>query len=398
MTRLRRASGNLAAALAGALAGGLLVLAADGLTRPTRGGPDRSGPATAAIPAELAGPRGPTTLLVWAPGGLPARAERVIEGTDGVLDATTVRARLEWLRSSRLADGAQVDDPPAGMSVPIDSAVIEPGEYARFVPPGDRAAILGLTRSTGVLAATAARLRGASDGLRMRLGDRRVDVTGTVSDVAANGFELLLAESAPAHGGRVTAYVLAHIRRGARPAVAGRVEDLLGHRTFTTKALGEAPFLRQGDAVLPQMLVKETFGEFAARPLPDGTLEIDPSWRRRNVETVTVPVLGEVTCHRALVPQLRAALRQAVAEGLAYTLDGGYGGCYFARFIDYDPRGWLSRHAWGVAIDLNVSENLHGTKPDQDDRLVRLLESYGFSWGGGWIVPDGMHFEFLRFP
>jgi D-alanyl-D-alanine carboxypeptidase len=27
-----------------------------------------------------------------------------------------------------------------------------------------------------------------------------------------------------------------------------------------------------------------------------------------------------------------------------------------------------------------------------------VFERWGFTWGGRWLVPDGMHFEFLRFP
>jgi hypothetical protein len=26
-------------------------------------------------------------------------------------------------------------------------------------------------------------------------------------------------------------------------------------------------------------------------------------------------------------------------------------------------------------------------------RIVDLIEAQGFTWGGRWIIPDGMHFE-----
>jgi hypothetical protein len=29
--------------------------------------------------------------------------------------------------------------------------------------------------------------------------------------------------------------------------------------------------------------------------------------------------------------------------------------------------------------------------------VVTVFERWGFTWGGTWVVPDGMHFEFLRF-
>ena len=34
----------------------------------------------------------------------------------------------------------------------------------------------------------------------------------------------------------------------------------------TIRGSGETPYLRQGDAVLPQVILKERLGEFAARP------------------------------------------------------------------------------------------------------------------------------------
>ena len=101
-------------------------------------------------------------------------------------------------------------------------------------------------------------------------------------------------------------------------------------------------------------------------------------------------------CHEALFPQLRAAMRTVVAEGLAYAVDrDDFGGCYSPRFIDSNPGGRLSHHSWGIAFDVNVGENAFGSKPDLDHRLVRVMEDAGFTWGGRWLIPDGMHFEWV---
>jgi hypothetical protein len=32
-----------------------------------------------------------------------------------------------------------------------------------------------------------------------------------------------------------------------------------------------------------------------------------------------------------------------------------------------------------------------------DPRVVEIFERWGFEWGGRWLVPDPMHFEFVRF-
>ena len=33
-----------------------------------------------------------------------------------------------------------------------------------------------------------------------------------------------------------------------------------------------------------------------------------------------------------------------------------------------------------------------------DRRVVEVFDRWGFQWGGRFLVPDGMHFEFLDFP
>jgi hypothetical protein len=76
----------------------------------------------------------------------------------------------------------------------------------------------------------------------------------------------------------------------------------------------------------------------------------------------------------------------------------GYAGCYAPRYINRDPRSALSHHSWGVALDLNARANAYGRTPHQDPRLVAVFERWGFTWGGHWLLPDGMHFEFVRFP
>ncbi|HEU4480781.1 MAG TPA: M15 family metallopeptidase, partial [Actinomycetota bacterium] len=185
-----------------------------------------------------------------------------------------------------------------------------------------------------------------------------------------------------------------------RSAVARRLTTLLdpGQR-LRLRFRGETPFLRYGDAVLPQLLLKEAFGEFAARPLPGGTIEVESPWRERNIVRAAVPILGRITCHRSLFPQLRDALEDVDSRGLGFTIDpGDFGGCYSPRFIGSDVNGRLSHHSWGIAFDLNASENPFGTRPNLDERLIEIFESHGFTWGGRWLIPDGMHFEWVSFP
>jgi len=98
-----------------------------------------------------------------------------------------------------------------------------------------------------------------------------------------------------------------------------------------------------------------------------------------------------------MIPQLHAALSEIEAKDLAPLIrSDDYGGCYVPRFIDRNPELPLSMHAFGLAIDLNVSTNQLGTEGDLDPRIVRIFERWGFTWGGAWTRPDPMHFELAR--
>ena len=111
--------------------------------------------------------------------------------------------------------------------------------------------------------------------------------------------------------------------------------------------------------------------------------------------TAELPVIGRVSCNRKLIPQLRGALEEVVAEGLTSTIHV-YDGCFSSRFVLRSPSASISHHAWGIAIDVNADTNRFGTPPTQDPRLVAVMQRWGFAWGGDWIVPDGMHFEYLH--
>ena len=382
--------GSVGAAVAGALLGAVLMFSTGSSSMPALD--DRPPPPSGRRAPETTAR--PAALLAWAVGGMPARSERALERMPGVMHATSVLAGLDWMTASRGPNGALIDDPPGDLAIPIEAAVIRPREYARMVPPAERDLILSLRPGRALLAETEAALRGFGAGLTMDLGSREVMVSGVVSDVAANGYEMLIPAPAPPSWARADRFLLALTR--ACPTSRIRRELRFG-RALRIRCGRQQPFLRYGDSVLPQMLIKQSFGEFAARPLPDGTIAVERPWERRNIVTATVPLLPPVTCHRALLPQLRGALRELIARGLGHTVDGAqFAGCYTPRFIDRDPDGRLSHHSWGIAVDLNAGENTFGGDSRQNDELVEVMTSWGFTWGGGWLVPDPMHFEWLR--
>jgi hypothetical protein len=186
--------------------------------------------------------------------------------------------------------------------------------------------------------------------------------------------------------------------RGGRAAVAGAVRRALPPRLrVRLRGPGETPFFRAGDAVLPQALVKERFGEFAWRKGAADAYDQDPAWRAANLATAQVPILGQVHCNRALLPALAGAMGELRQRDLARLVDPeAYRGCWNPRLTR--SGSGVSRHAWGAAVDLNVAGNPTGLASAQDPRLVEVMERWGFTWGGRWLVPDPAHFEWLRSP
>jgi hypothetical protein len=136
----------------------------------------------------------------------------------------------------------------------------------------------------------------------------------------------------------------------------------------------------------------KAFGAFSYRYFPDGTIAPDAKWVSENIVTTTVPIMGRVTCHRLMVPQLRGALEEVQAAGLGQLLRT-YDGCYVPRFIARNPDNSISLHTWGIAIDMDASTNYRGIRGTMDIRIVEIFKRWGFRWGGDWQYTDPMHFE-----
>lgn len=139
---------------------------------------------------------------------------------------------------------------------------------------------------------------------------------------------------------------------------------------------------------------QRAIGNFRYTTNEDGTISQDRSWVAKHITQRNVPLLGEVTCHRIMLPQLEGALAEIRDSGLSAAIKPGqYGGCYAPRFIQRDGSKPLSMHAWGLAVDLNVGDNPVGARPRMDPGVVAIMEKWGFRWGGRWSPPDGHHFE-----
>ncbi len=149
---------------------------------------------------------------------------------------------------------------------------------------------------------------------------------------------------------------------------------------------------------------KELLGEFAYQILGDGSIIQEGAWQAANLpagrELLSSQIPIRARCHNRIVADLKAALDDVAAAGLAGTIDvtnaNTYGGCHYARFNRIGGElGFLSRHSWGMALDTNTVSNCQGCVPQMNCEVVRIFRRHNFAWGGNFLVSDGMHFEWV---
>ncbi len=383
------AAGGVALALAGGATAALAVRDDDA------GDPRRTvtrAPARTATPApaEAAPPPAPFVVAVRRAGGVPDGWATRLRAIDGVGTVARVRRAQAMLRATTTASGRRVRV-RGGYAVALDTFVV-PRSYAALLPAGARETVRRLRPGTAILSRTSARVRDAGVGATLTLsGGRRLRVAGVLDDGLVRAAELVVGPADGRRLGATSPSLMAAVTSDAAIARAHRAFS--GARSRVTDA-GPGPW-RVGGRIVPPVILKERFGEFALRlPIARDWVRPDPAWVKRNVVTRRVPVLGTVTCHRRMFAPLRRAMLRLARRGLTRLVDrGDYAGCYAPRRIP--ASGTLSLHAWGLAVDLNASRNPQGSPPDQDPRLVRVMERAGLWWGGRWpTVPDGMHFEY----
>ncbi len=290
--------------------------------------------------------------------------------------------------------------PPAGWRVPMTSIALDVDGANATMSPG-----VGSTLASGniVMGQTSAALRGAQAGdtVDIQTWDGRVH-TLTIGSIAPDtevGFTEL-----------VFPLNVATSINFARPssvriwgfADRDAIEDALDARLADDVRVGRSWGTPGPDSTLPQSTTKALLGEFAVTGGPD-PLTVESSWANANIVTVNLPIIGNFRCHKVVAVDLIGALSQVRDAGLAGFINVGdtraAGGCYYPREIraaGSTTGGALSRHTWGMALDMNPSTNAMGDfTPAMDERIVDIFRHWGFAWGGGFTIPDGMHFEWV---
>lgn len=152
------------------------------------------------------------------------------------------------------------------------------------------------------------------------------------------------------------------------------------------------PFVSKTGSLADSELILGPFGTYFGRSVADV---------RSRLVYWTVPGSGgrSVRVHGAMLPSLQqvaASLAAEAANGRVYRITsvGGFN----ARTIGGSQQ--LSRHALGLAIDINSRQNPWRADnrliTDMPQWFVDAWRSAGFCWGGDWVYSkDPMHFSWM---
>jgi hypothetical protein len=400
--RRRRTVASLVVVLAGAT---VFALTRGGSSPPVAAGTSRDGPASSRPSTPPAGRSTamPPAYLAWMPGGFPSSFRTKVGGLPGVRAAVVVAGDTLWMTRSFDASGAAVTRPTPPYEVPIDAFAVDPKAYAPFLPDAYREQVTKtLAAGEAVLGTTSAKIRGFGVGGRLVFGSTSVTVGAVVPEPVVGWSEILVSRKTGAGLGIADdRYLLADMQgHPSDGAFLALIQPLLTPGVpVRVAAPGEVEYVRVASGSAPPVVLKAVFGEFSAYPDPSDpiTLKIDPAWISAHLQTKTVPLLGQETCNRAFFPALIGAMEQLQREGLGSLVQSN-AGCYNPELLAATATAPPSFHAYGAAIDINAPENPFGSPPTQDPRLVTVMRHWGFNWGGDFLVPDGMHFEYLSPP
>jgi len=101
---------------------------------------------------------------------------------------------------------------------------------------------------------------------------------------------------------------------------------------------------------------------------------------------------NRISCHRVVKPELESVFKKLAGLPNVWATINDYGGCYnFRRNVN--NRSQLSRHCWGIAVDLDVKDNPNGSRGQMHPLIIQAFYDVGWLWGGWFSTPDPMHFE-----
>jgi len=162
---------------------------------------------------------------------------------------------------------------------------------------------------------------------------------------------------------------------------------------------------------------------------PDLKGEVNPEWEDDNLITLKLPYgmryaykletkITSCRVHKLIADQLYGALDE-IWDTARIEVKRKYGYKETSEFYDTKTLGYLqslgldlfggtfvfrpkhgtsglSMHAYAIALDLDPSHNVQGTKGRMPSWVVKIFKKWGFNWGGNWKGKscDPMHFQY----
>lgn len=268
-----------------------------------------------------------------------------------------------------------------------------------------------ISQGSVVMGQTSAGLRGAVAGDRIEMmtaggGSLSFTIGMVAADGDIGGTEILMSTQQAAMLGAII---------DTRVLIYGKFDRATLQAALTNRGVSGNSRVRirqSWDAFDPDLTMsmsntKARLGEFQmdyANLSTLGWTSVDSTWRNAYLPAAreNYPAGIRAMCNREVKDDLYAALQEVVNAGLAGGIDAAnansYGGCTTgqARLSRITQSlGSVSRHSWGQPIDVNTVTNCQGCVPKMDCRIVRIFRKHNFAWGGNFLTPDGMHFEWV---
>ena len=392
---------GLAALLVCALA---LPVAAAAITDPIEG------PADSRAPADRITPVATDVVSIYNSGELRADVAASAEAAARQAGATIAFGRSASVGMVGVYRGSTpIQVPAAGFAFPMGTTVLPPEAVGNTMGLDVSA---NLAPDTLVMGQTTAGLRGAKAGDVVRLvagwgGIVWFRVAAVLPDARIGGTELLMSTQGGDRLGISSTRQALLWNPTSRAAMnTAMANNGLVSTSVRIRRSWDPP---DPDDTIGMARTKALLGEFTYRVNSNGSVTQEAAWQAANLPSGRRAIgLGiNARCHLGVEPALKAALAEAAARGVSWTINVGdanlAGGCHYPRFNRLTPDstlGFLSRHSWGMALDTNTRGSCQGCIPDFSKTtagctVVQIFRKHGFAWGGNFLTPDGMHFEYV---
>ena len=290
-----------------------------------------------------------------------------------------------------------------GWRIPM-ATMVAPTAYVRAT--GGNAMARVLSRGEVVMGKTSASVRGALVGDVLVLRDNKFRMHPfTVGAIVADDFldfgDLLMSSvSASSLGDMPVARIaITHIVSPKTVLDGLKRNGIVIGQTYRLRTSWDN---ENPDGTLGTAITKKLFGEFAYRPTTGSSILVSGAWASRSIVwTIRYnDIKLRNNCHRLVTSAFQGALTEIKRTGLSHYINlknsNSFGGCFVGRYDrlagNFDVP---SRHAWGIAIDINTDTNPQGGVPKMNCAVVRIFRKWGFAWGGNFWPADGMHFEYV---